>query len=165
MKLVLICGQGQIGKTTYGLKMIKKYKNKAILISMDNCYKDSQDWDLRWKEYVKRIQSAINSNRYFYIFCDMSQDAPLVRFKTLKNLCGLDKIDLVILQLRPPLEQLLKWRPEEYKQQTINNYFGFVFATTEEFRYHQYNSISIYTIDNINNKCIDGDSNYTEWLI
>lgn len=64
MTLIMLCGQGGSGKSTYANKLIKNLKGNNIIISMDkikNLYsnKTLEEFNLL---YVNNIQMAINKN-------------------------------------------------------------------------------------------------------
>lgn len=169
--LVLLCGQGSIGKSTYGQKLQAK-KNNSILIRIDECFPNVQNWDLRQAEYVKRIQAAIDL-QYNYIICDACQDSPYGRALTLTPLILSNcVIELVIIHLRPPLEQLIQWSKQrniglyqQYKQIIPKVYTNYRPALQQEFQLYQFQSVSIYEIDNANKKIISGDKNAIQWLV
>ena len=61
-EIIMLCGQGGIGKSTYGKKLIK-INDKAILIRMDDIVLNN-NYKLKEVEYLniflKNIQNAID---------------------------------------------------------------------------------------------------------
>lgn len=171
MTLILLCGQGSIGKSTYGKKLKIKFPC-SILIRMDECFPTIQNWDQRWAEYIKRIQTAIDL-QYDYIICDMCQDSPGGRKKTLQYLTFSAKtVDLVIIHLRPPLEDLIRWSKnrsadayKQYKDIIPMIYNHYKPATIEEFSPYNFNTITICEIDNANCILLSANQNADQWLV
>ena len=171
MTLILLCGQGNIGKSTYGKKLKAKLLD-SVLIRMDECFPTVQDWDKRWVEYISRIQTAIDL-QYNYIICDMSQDSPGGRQKTLQHLIfPANAVNLVIIHLRPPLEDLILWTKKrsanlykQYKDIIPVVYHNYEPATIEEFSPYAFNVITICEIDNANCILLSANQDATQWLV
>lgn len=152
VNLILICGQGSTGKSTLINKIIKK---DDLSVRLDNIpYRNLQ-------EFVRRTQEGINQ-KITTIYADMAFDSKYIRQWFLSQLYW-DKLNLYIIQLRPPLEKVLEWHKarirdwkftEEMRKQIITTYYNFEFVREDEFTHFNLNKVKIYLYDNYNQKVL-----------
>ena len=152
VNLILICGQGSTGKSTLINKIIKK---DDLSVRLDNIpYRNLQ-------EFVRQTQEGINK-KITTIYADMAFDSKYIRQWFLSQLYW-DKLNLYIIQLRPPLEKVLEWHKmrirdweftDEMRKQVITTYYNFEFVREDEFTQFNLNKVKIYLYDNYNQKVL-----------
>lgn len=152
VNLILVCGQGSIGKSTLVDKIAKK---DDLVIKLDDIKNKDK------KEFIRQVQDGINKE-INNIFCDMAFDCAYIRQEFLFQLYW-NKINLFIIQLRPPLNELLKWHEERiyknFTKETENKlktvYYNFEFVRDNEFeQFKNINKIYVYLYDNYNQKIL-----------
>lgn len=152
VNLILICGQGSTGKSTLINKIIKK---DDLSVRLDNIpYRNLQ-------EFVRQTQEGINK-KITTIYADMAFDSKYMRQWFLSQLHW-DKLNLYIIQLRPPLKKVLEWHKmrirdweftDEMRKQVITTYYNFEFVREDEFTQFNLNKVKIYLYDNYNQKIL-----------
>lgn len=166
INLILVCGQGSIGKSTYIKNIINNFNSFSTnIISMDNISKDLS-WENRMKKFIQFTQQAIDKN-YDFIFCDLAFDSARSRKNVLSSLKIPNDIliNLIILELRPGVDLLLSWDKKRKhgldiglnQDEIIKIYSAFNFATVSEFNYFKYNKLSIYILNNYLNEFLTID--------
>ena len=168
MRLIMLCGQGGAGKSTYG-KWLEKELNNTILIRVDDLIIPGQPFDKKYVDkYINNIIKAINSN-YSNIIMDFAHDNATNRANILNKIISqinTQDIDFITISLRPgaetvvdwtikryrlgnfPKEELIKLIGEERINRVKNIYNNFQYPTIEEFEKYNFNSIQNYVIDN-----------------
>lgn len=155
MTLIMLCGQGGSGKSTYANELIKSLKGNNIIISMDkikdqHSNKTLEEFNLL---YVNNIQMAINE-KYDYIICDYAQDTYDMRKWILKQLNIFECIDFIAIAIRPTYQKIIeriekyKTLSQEKKDKIKKIYLNFQMPTTKEFKNYNFNTISIYEYHN-----------------
>lgn len=152
VNLILVCGQGSIGKSTFINKIIKE---GDLNVRLD----DIPNYD--FQEFVRQIQKGIDK-KIKTIYADMSFDSRYLRQWLLSQLSW-QELNLYVIQLRPPLEKLLEWYDNQTKgaenikisrERVITIYYNFEFVCEDEFTQFNLNKVKIYLYDNYNQKVL-----------
>lgn len=152
VNLILVCGQGSIGKSTFISKVIKEGDLNVRLDDIPNH---------NFQEFVKQVQKGINQS-IKNIYCDMPFANSYIRKWFLSQLSW-KELNLYVIQLRPPLKKLLEWYDEQIKgaeyirvnrNQVITTYYNFEFVREDEFAQFNLNNLKIYLYDNYNQKVL-----------
>lgn len=152
VNLILVCGQGSIGKSTFISKIIK---DGDLNVRLD----DIPNYD--FQEFARQIQKGIDK-KIKTIYADMSFDSRYLRQWLLSQLSW-QELNLYVIQLRPPLEKLLEWYDNQTKgaknikisrERVITIYYNFEFVREDEFTQFNLNKVKIYLYDNYNQKIL-----------
>lgn len=152
VNLILVCGQGSIGKSTFISKVIKE---GDLNVRLD----DIPNYD--FQEFARQIQEGIDKE-VKTIYADMSFDNRYLRQWLLSQLSW-KELNLYVIQLRPPLEKLLEWYNNQIKgaknirisrERVITIYYNFEFVREDEFAQFNLNNLKIYLYDNYNQKVL-----------
>ena len=115
MKLIMLCGQGGIGKSTYG-KWLVNQLNNAILLRLDDIVRNSNSKECHSshiEQFYQLVKNTIIEKKYENIILDFCHDVKANRKKALNNiLTNLNNSDIefITISLRPGYENIIKWR-------------------------------------------------------
>lgn len=170
MTLILVCGQGGIGKTTYSKKLFYSLNNinKTKIISKAegeiNTIFDSSFYSF-YKQAIENINNEINNYEYF--ICDLPLESPEDRQRFLSHINFLKTANLIVIQLRPPFMDFIE--NMQFSNEDIdlikNIYNNFIPAHPMEFEFLPFKKVSLYIIDNYNKIIIKGDKEAEQYLV
>ena len=159
MKIIMICGQGSVGKSTF----VKRYfsnKQNIINISVDNIVKGNSFSSKYYDLYIQEIQKNINlyENTSKIITLDFSHDSNFSRADVLNRLkFNSLKIDFIAIGLHPVSFKDIVINHEnrigkKLSQEEVNRikmvHEHFQPPSNEEFEKYNFNSIKTITLTN-----------------
>lgn len=151
MKLIMLCGQGISGKSTFAAQFQQMFNGKICVVRMDDVVKDVGQFDE--PEYIKRVQQSLNSD-FDYVLMDLAQDSRHYRRSILDqlNFQG-ETIDFVTYSMRPSLDEIFRrWTlrgkelTDEFVHHVTQVYNNFEYPTEEEFKKYNFNSVHNYVL-------------------
>ena len=160
MNLIMLCGQGSCGKSTFGLFLQKTVPN-SCLIRMDDIVKQSKfNYNLHFPIYLNTIETTLLSSQFETVILDFSQDVIKCRSLILnsikKNKILCKKINFIAISLRPGYKNIILWSQKRLNKNLTHKekinikkvYYDFEYPTIEEFTQYNFNSILIISLDN-----------------
>lgn len=159
MTLIMVCGQGSVGKSTF----IKRYfynKKNIICISVDEIVKTNKFNQKYYQIYLKTIQKQIDlyENTNKIIVLDFSHDTISSRSKLLNELkFNSFNINFIAIGLHPTSFLDIVINDEKRKNRKLNQdeinkikniYNHFQPPTVQEFIDYNFNSIKAITLKN-----------------
>lgn len=155
-KLYILCGPPGSGKTSFAIEAINYCHNKLTYISRDEIRfsllnNDDDYFDKEkevWKEFIKRIQSAINRNDEI-IIVDATHLSPISRERLITNIKGLTKYYVYFLNFITPLAICLKNNNKRQGRAKVPSdvlrrmYYTFEKANTDEIYDFDYGVVNI----------------------
>lgn len=157
--LIMLCGQGSSGKSTFAKILESKFQHTAnVHISAVDDFVEkgrySDNPQKFYKNFLSDIQLHLNE-QCDIIIADFSFDSRESRKHFLQQLELNEKIDFIAIRTSPPLENIKKWHAERRKkelsieeEQNIERvYNGFEEFNANEFQSYNFNSIHLYSID------------------
>lgn len=157
--LIMLCGQGSTGKSTFARTIKNQFQNdaKIHISSMDYFVKNNSYFDDPegfYKKFLSDAQYYLNEN-YDIVIVDFCFDTVNSRKKFLQQLNLNKKLNFIAIRACPPVEIIHEWHAKRRKQalsheekETIQKvYNSFQELTTDEFEYYNFNSIQLYSID------------------
>ena len=168
MRLIMLCGQGGIGKSTYGKWLVESLNNATLVRVDDFVNRREQCNETHVQAYIDKINTLIKENTYHNIIMDFSQDGPYSRAHILNGVfrdIPSENIKLVTISLRPTANKIIEWNKYKLKksstsrvggndkyfqmlQQIESIYNHFVYPTMEEFVQYNFYSVTNLIIDN-----------------
>lgn len=158
MNLIMLCGQGSSGKSTFGAELIKKLNSTSKLIRMDNV-DDTLPFSERMTVYLSNIQAAYD-NKVENIIMDLAHDSIEFRNTVLSSLNfdnKYDSINFFAVSLRPEFEKIVEWeiKRKGYDELPKNQYFlmekyynRFQYPTEQEFKKFNFDTIVTLVVNN-----------------
>ena len=171
MYLIMVCGQGDTGKSTF-CKYLQSINPNIIHISVDKIVHNSKlsnfKRDIHFPLYIEQIKNSIkNAKENDIILLDFSQDCPESRKEILQEIPSefFNKINFLTISLRPGINNIIKWNEKRHghklneieRIKKINVYNNFVYPTLEEFEDYSFHSIINISLNNGKINLIESD--------
>ena len=158
MHLVMICGQGSSGKSTF-CKYLQSIDPNIIHISIDNiALQDPYDENIHFPIYISQIQHYVDKNHeQDIVLIDFAHDSPLFRKSVLEKInFNNSNIIFYTISLRPGENTICKWQEKRIKKELTeedkalikNLYENFKYPTVEEFKGYPFKNVINISIDN-----------------
>lgn len=154
----MLCGQGSVGKSTYGI-WLSNQLNNSILIRVDDIVFSSSlkkfDFTSHFHIYIKQINEAIKNNKE-NIIIDFSHDSCELRKKICSKISLKQSINFITISLRPSIDFIIL-NDEKRKQRKLSLsekerikkiYEHFEFPSLEEFKNYNFQTVKNFIIDN-----------------
>lgn len=145
IELIMLCGQGSSGKSTYA----KQNFSKDCIVSMDAIVGQQKYNPIFKKQYIDLIQGKLN-NKEKIIVLDFAHDSINSRRDILSKLNIPENVNFTTISLRPSIRQIIlndeKRKHRRLTQNEIENiekiYNHFICPTEEEFKEYNFCQIN-----------------------